>query len=421
MAMNYLLAVEAAAFETAPGHFATEGAFAEHLRSLRRHLSPHFGSITVVGPSLGRDQYEARRHQLTELSAEGDKIAFLSTHFLDAATKDIWRSMPATWRRLNQAVSDADFVHSGLSVDFRRPFLAMLNFATWRLRKPSLFIVDIDFRGNSRRYYRLGDWGLKSYLTNVCIHDVFRRAQVALAARASNCVLLKSASMVEDFGAGRRNVKFFLDAAHSEGLLIDPQALEAKLEASSGQPLHVIYFGRLVRYKGLDYAIQAIGEARRYGGDIRLTLVGDGDEKERLAALSKSLDLVGSVTFTRGVPYGSELFAIVDSADVAIASPRVEDTPRAALDAMARGVPIVAFDIEYFKSLCSLSGAVALAEWPAPSSLATQLVELDRDRGRLAAMSRKALDFARENTQDIWLARRTEWTFEVLEPMLEQR
>lgn len=413
--MKYLLAVEAPAFETGPGRFAIESAFAEHLRSLLGHLSPRFGSITVVAPSLGPNNYEARRHQLAELSSQKDKITFLPTHSLDATTAEVWRSMPCTWRRLKQAVREADFVHSGLSVDIKRPFLAMLNLATWQLRKPSLFVVDIDFRQNSQRYYRLGDWGLRSYLSNVCLHDRFRSAQVALAARTSGCILLKSASMVEDFGAGRPNVKFFLDAAHSDGLLIDPLDLEAKLDTSNGRPLRVIYFGRLVRYKGLDYAIRAIGEARQHGCDIRMTLIGDGDDKDQLVALSSKLNLEQVITFSPGVPYGSDLFAVVDSADIAIASPRVEDTPRAALDAMARGIPIVAFDIEYFKSLASLSGAVALAEWPSPNSLAAQLIELGRDRVRLAAMSRNALDFAQKNTQDIWLTRRIAWTMEVLE------
>lgn len=76
---------------------------------------------------------------------------------------------------------------------------------------------------------------------------------------------------------------------------------------------------------------------------------------------------------------------------------------------------IVAFDIDYFKTLAKGSHAVALASWPDAGSLAEQLCTLDKDRARVAGMARQAVAFARENSQDIWLERRIAWTFEALD------
>ena len=293
----------------------------------------------------------------------------------------------------------------------------MLNLAAWLESKPTAFFVDIDFRQNSRRYHRLGEWGLRSYLVNRCLHDVLRSAQVSWAARSCDLTLLKSTAMIADFGRGRRNVKFFLDAAHDDHLVIGDTDVERKRAEiyAGGRALRAIYFGRLVRYKGLDLAVEAIALARAGGADVGLTIVGDGEEKAQLLALVQRMGVEQAVTFHPGLRYGQELFDHVDAADLAIAAPRVEDTPRAALDAMARGLPILAFDIEYFRTLSELSGAVELADWPEPASLAKQIIALDRDRGRLAEMSRRAVAFARENTQRLWLQRRIAWTFDALD------
>jgi glycosyltransferase involved in cell wall biosynthesis len=220
--------------------------------------------------------------------------------------------------------------------------------------------------------------------------------------------------MVAAYGAGRSHVKDFLDAAHSaEDVISDETLADRHAErADDRRPLEVIYFGRFVTYKGLDIALDAVERAIAQGAKIHLTLVGSGDRLSALQERAAAPGLRGAVTFLPPVPYGPQLFDLVDRADIAIAAPRTEDTPRAALDAMARGVPIVAFDIDYFRNLAEKSGAVALAEWPSQESLAGRLVELEQDRSALARMGRNAVEFARANTQEFWLEQRTRWTKE---------
>ena len=94
-----------------------------------------------------------------------------------------------------------------------------------------------------------------------------------------------------------------------------------------------------------------------------------------------------------------------------LAAPLIEDTPRAAFDAMARGLPILAYDTSYFRDLAE-SGAVDLATWPEPSSLAQRLECLAIDRARLAKLAENGLSFAALNTQQFWLNLRVKWTLE---------
>jgi glycosyltransferase involved in cell wall biosynthesis len=177
----------------------------------------------------------------------------------------------------------------------------------------------------------------------------------------------------------------------------------------ASRPLTLVYFGRFVPYKGLDRAVEALRLARAQGEDVRLLLVGEG---ECLGALTQQVAAAGLeevVTFLPAVRYGEPLFEHLTRAHVSIATPLVEDTPRAAFDALARGLPIVAFDISYFRDLQRDSGAVALAHWPDARSMAEQLVALSRDRERVAAMAARGLSFALGNTQAAWLERRAQW------------
>jgi glycosyltransferase involved in cell wall biosynthesis len=419
MATTYLLAVQAPSYLIEPGRFATESAFAEHLKAIRKQLAPRFEHILLVGPSLTQSQYTSSGRQLAEVSLATDGISFLPIHTVDLSIPAFWVQARRIWQTLRIEVRNAAFIHTGPSGYVWQPYLAMLNINAWLQNKPTAFFIDIDFRKNSQRNYQLGEWGVKSYLINKFFHDLIRSAQVAAAVRTSTLVLLKSTSMVTAFGKDRPTVRFFLDAAHSDHLVIDEATLADRIGRQSRvvrkDPLRLVYFGRLVRYKGVDFMIEAIAKARSSDANVELTIIGDGDERANLIDLAASRGLASAVTFIPAQPYGPELFKLIDAADMAIATPRVEDTPRAALDAMARGLPLLAFDIEYFRSLHDLSGAVVLADWASTDSLARQLTMLCGDRNRLNDMSVRAVAFAHENTQNIWLERRIAWTFDALD------
>jgi glycosyltransferase involved in cell wall biosynthesis len=415
--MDYLIAVQAPAYPLGPGRFAIESAFAEHLKMMVRMLEGRFDRIVLLAPTLAPQVYEHSKSSLAELSAGDDRIVLEPLPEAEFSIGRFWWNIRPLWRRLRGIAKQAGIVHTGMSESAYRPYLALLNLAAWLESKPIVFFIDIDFRQLSRRYYKLGDWSYKSYLINRLFHDKVKRAQVGWAIRNCDLVLLKSVSMVAELGQGRDNVKFFLDAAHGDKDVISNAQLEQRIARldDTARELQIVYFGRLVPYKGCDYIVEAVARARARGARIAMTFIGDGECLPQLKEQAHALGIAGSVTFLPSVRYGPELFDLVDRADLAIAAPRVEDTPRAALDAMARGLPIVAFDVDYNKTLSETSGAVAIASWPEPASLADQLLNLDKDRSRIVEMSRKAVAFARENSQDFWLQQRLRWTFEAFD------
>lgn len=415
--MDYVVAVQAPAYPLSPTRFATESAFAEHLRQLRRAVGPRFDRLVLVAPRLSQSTYVAQRDFLGFVELEVDGICLLPAHPESSSRVGFWFFHAwETWRTARKAVKTAGVVHSGMSTELGRPMMAMINLAAWLSRRPVVFMVDIDFRLHSWRFYKLGRWSLKSYLVNRYLYDPLKWLQVWLAPRMFELVLLKSAAMVEDFGGGRANVKNFYDTAYSLDAVLSVEAMRTRVRwvQDSQLPLHVAYFGRFVEYKGLDRVIDAVRLARSHGADIRLSLIGAGDQLETLRRQTMEFGLGDVVTFIPPVPYGAELFRLLGDVHLSIAAPLIEDTPRSAFDSMARGVPIVAFDISYFRDLAQASGAVALAAWPNAAALASELTNLARDRSRLATMSEAAVGFARRNSQEQWLCKRVQWMHEIV-------
>jgi glycosyltransferase involved in cell wall biosynthesis len=414
--MDFVVAVQAPAYPVSPTVFATESAFAEHLKELRRSVGPRFSRLVLVAPQFSDQEYEAQKAHLGTVDLEQDEVLFVPAFVTSTSAKRFWLSHARSfWRQAKEVARNAGVVQSGMSTDIWRPLMAMMNLAAWRVGRPVVFVVDIDFRQHAKRFYHLGTWGLKTYLSQRLVHDPIKWLQCWLAPRMFQLVLLKSASMVKDFGKGRPNVKNFYDTAHAAEHVLEQQRQPERLAwlRDPGRPLHLVYFGRFVPYKGLDRVVEAVRQAREKGSDIRLSLIGSGECLVQLQQQVADAGLTDAVTFKPQVHYGQPLFDQLGQFHLCIAAPLREDTPRAAFDAMARGLPILAFDISYFRDLDQDSGAVALAAWPNSDALAAQMIALDRDRERLAAMAGRGLEFAQSNTQAKWLAQRTQWILDL--------
>ena len=417
---EYLVVVQAPCYRIDENSFATESAFAEHLRALQKKLAPEFERIWIAAPQYSAEFYERNRNHLGHIDASRDRIVYVPLNRHDTKASDFWTNeAPTVWKALRAQTARACVVHGGLASDLSRPVLLLANLAAKLDGCKTVFMVDIDFRKDAWRSWKTGQWSFKSYLMCTLVYDPIRLAQIWVAVRTSSLVLLKSASMVRDFGRGRPNVRNFWDTAHSSVQIIDGSALETRLERLKdvARPISLIYFGRFVAYKGLDLMIRAVWQARLASGQpFVLDLVGAGDELERLRACVDELGAGAAVRFNPPLPYGPELFSKVRQADLMLATPRTEDTPRSAFDAMASGLPILAFDIDYYLSLARESKAVETTPWPDAGAFADAIVRLDSERDRLAQMSRDAVHFARANTQNVWLDRRVDWTLSLLAP-----
>jgi len=119
-----------------------------------------------------------------------------------------------------------------------------------------------------------------------------------------------------------------------------PQAAARAELGLTGSPL-LLSVGYLIERKGHHIAIEALAKLLPAYPQARLILIGDGEERETLEALSKRLGVQGNVTFTGALP-NVDLYKWYSAADVLVLASNREGWANVLLESMACGTPVVA-------------------------------------------------------------------------------
>jgi glycosyltransferase involved in cell wall biosynthesis len=408
---SYVLILRLPAYPIREGQFAVEGAFGHHLRLLRQKLGGLGEDMVMVAPRMSDAQYEAQKSHLAVIDEARDGIRFEPQFPAETGKLAYFLQLPKVLGSLFGHVKSAAVVHAGNS-SLYRPFEFPGLLMAWATGAKTISVTDIDNRSTARMNLEGGRWSLREYLVTRVLHDSYAHLQHLVAVRLFSLVLMKGHDLVEDYGGARPNVKHFLDSAFNERDIIGAAALDAKLRALSdpARPVTFTYFGRLVAYKGVDHMLRAFHKARSLGAEsIRLRIIGGGAERARLVALAEELGLGDIVSFEPPVSF-DEIFDLLYQCDVLLAAPLSQDTPRSALDAMAGGQALLAYDTAYYRELAGAGAGVEVVPWLDHEALGRAIVDLSRDRARLVSLVRRGVEFARANTQEIWLDRRVGWT-----------
>ncbi|HNX14704.1 MAG TPA: glycosyltransferase [Oscillospiraceae bacterium] len=108
--------------------------------------------------------------------------------------------------------------------------------------------------------------------------------------------------------------------------------------------VNLIFVGTVRPAKGLDYLLQAMDKLIKYGINIYLTIVGDGDYIETLKERAKTMRIIDRIRFTGRLAMGKQLFEEYKQSDIFILPSLSEGTPRTLIEAMCNGVPVIATD-----------------------------------------------------------------------------
>ncbi len=104
---------------------------------------------------------------------------------------------------------------------------------------------------------------------------------------------------------------------------------------------YILAVGRLSKSKGHSCLIQAFNKLLESNQDLRLIIVGDGEERENLKNLAVQLNIADKITFT-GFQKNNLIPLWLNSADIFILPSQLEGTPNILLEAMACGLPVIA-------------------------------------------------------------------------------
>lgn len=157
---------------------------------------------------------------------------------------------------------------------------------------------------------------------------------------------------------------------------------EVRTELGLNHGAMFVCVGRLNNQKGIHYAVSALALLGTEDQPPKLVIVGEGEERERLEALTRSLGLERSVVFVGGQP--QEMVAkYLAAADVFLSpTERAEAAPVVLPQAMACGLPVIASDIGGIPEVVRRSRANGLLVPPGDvPALVDAMRTLVRDEG----------------------------------------
>ncbi len=161
-------------------------------------------------------------------------------------------------------------------------------------------------------------------------------------------------------------------------------------------PLRVAFLGRLSAVKGLPYLLQALAQTIATAA-VHLEILGDGEERARLEALARSLQVTDHVTFAGWLtqPQAAARLAAAD----ALVLPSLRECGGAVmLEAMGLGLPVIATawggPLDYVDATTGIL-VPPIDEATFVQGLADAMLRLARDadlRGRLGAAGRARVE-----------------------------
>lgn len=178
--------------------------------------------------------------------------------------------------------------------------------------------------------------------TVVAIHSDLTRANglgniIHSAMSQASWITAVSAATLDDltvaFPQIRGKSSYIYNGLKSDGFLQTPLPRN---------PPQLLCLGRLVNIKGFDLAIEALAKLRQDIPCARLTIAGDGEERQVLEQQVQALGLDGAVRFTGWVP-SEEVNNLIGEATVVLVPSRCRETfSLVAVEAALMGRPVVA-------------------------------------------------------------------------------
>jgi glycosyltransferase involved in cell wall biosynthesis len=186
--------------------------------------------------------------------------------------------------------------------------------------------------------------------------------------------------------------------------LPDTAFVEAPRTTVPNRSVRLILVGTLAQfYKSPDVLIDAVSTCVREGLNIELVFVGSGRYQPQLEARAAALGIGTRVQFRGQLASAEAVRAELDRADLFVLPSRQEGLPRGMIEAMARALPCIGSTVGGIPELLPAEDLVPVND---VGALARKIHDVLGDRLRMARMSARNLEKAREYRHDVLRYRR---------------
>ena len=166
-------------------------------------------------------------------------------------------------------------------------------------------------------------------------------------------------------------------------------------DAFTHRPFKIVSIGRLAIGKGYPVLVEAFDRARGMtNAPMTLEMIGDGDEMDAVRRQVEDLGLSDVVSLPGMVHWGPELVDRLNEAPLFELPTLIEGMPRSVIEAMSRGMPVIASDAG---GIPELVGADCLVPPGDADALARRIVGLVEAPDELATMSHRSFEASRDH------------------------
>jgi glycosyltransferase involved in cell wall biosynthesis len=219
-------------------------------------------------------------------------------------------------------------------------------------------------------------YSLTAHANDIYVAPVLLREKIAQAKFVTTCTAHNQAHLEQLSG---RPIRLLY-----HGLDFGAPPLASPSHPPAPEPL-VLSVGQLKEKKGFCYLIQACRRLRDRGLVFRCEIIGEGPERQKLAALIQALDLTGAVVLCGALPhpevmrrYGAAALFVLPC--VPAADGDLDGIPNVLLEAMACRVPVVSTRLSGIPEVVQDGVTGLLAEPADTQALAGAIARLLQDR-----------------------------------------
>lgn len=281
------------------------------------------------------------------------------------------RHLPLIWR----AVKKADAVHTPVAGD-----IGTLGLLIALLQRKPLFVR------------HCGTWG-----EPVTLADRFLLWLLERIAGGRNVVLATGGA---DHLPSRRNpnIQWIFSTTLSQAEL---DALPTAQPWQPGEALRLVSVGRLSPTKNAAAIIAALPEIQTRQPRLHLDILGEGPSRAELENQVNALGVADLVTFHGNVSHQQVLEKLSQSHLFVFPTQVKEGFPKAVLEALACGLPVIAARVSVIPQLLGRGGGLLLED-TGPQAVAQAVLELIADPLHMAEMGRLARQSAQGFTLEAW-------------------
>ena len=350
---------------TSPSGYSTKGGFPLQMQA----IADLFSETTIV-----------QLHRLTPPPADIAPITGknLSVHpMVEPKVRGlvrklaIWRVLPILWREVRQA----DAVHAPIP-----GHVGTIGILVALMQRKPLFVRDC------------GTWGTYSTLP--------QRFLVWLLPRVAGGQRVVMATGGGDTPPAPENpdVTWIFSTSLTEA---EWQSIEPATAWQPGQPPRLISVGRLSAHKNMQAIIRALPLIQQHHPEVTLDILGDGDYRHSLEQLISQLNLEDSVKLHGNVSHSRVLQLLAQSHIFVFPTQTREGFPKAVLEALACGLPVVAAPVSVIPYLLSQGSGVVL-DGTDHEAVSESVLTLLSEPHQLAEMSQIARIMSKEYTLEKW-------------------